>query len=104
MREAAAKIVRFADGLTLPTFQADELRRDAILRNLEIIGEAAKHIPEHVRQNVLGVDWRKVIGFRDIVAHAYFGIDDVIVWDIVSAKIPELIAAMAKVPPASQQD
>ncbi len=59
-----------------------------------MIGEAAKHIPPTVRAKVKGLDWRRVIGFRDVVAHAYFGIDDAIVWNNVSVKVPELIAAM----------
>jgi uncharacterized protein with HEPN domain len=64
------------------------------LRNLEVIGEAAKHIPADIRAKVEGLDWRRVIGFRDVVAHAYFGIDEAILWNIVSVKVPELIAAM----------
>jgi uncharacterized protein with HEPN domain len=70
------------------------MTRDAVLRNLEVIGEAAKHIPADIRAQVGGLDWRRVIGFRDIVAHAYFGIDEAILWNIVSVKVPELIAAM----------
>jgi uncharacterized protein with HEPN domain len=65
-----------------------------VLRNLEVIGEAAKQIPPDIRARVIGVEWRKIIGFRDIVAHAYFGIDETILWDIISKKVPDLIAAM----------
>jgi uncharacterized protein with HEPN domain len=94
MRDSAAKIVRFTDAMDPPSFASNELTRDAVLRNLEVIGEAAKHIPPDVRAKVKGLDWRRVIGFRDIVAHAYFGIDEAILWNIVSVKVPELIAAM----------
>lgn len=63
---------------------------DAVLRNLEIIGEAAKSVPDEVRQRFPAVEWRKISGFRDIAAHQYFSISDSIVWDIVENKIPEL--------------
>jgi uncharacterized protein with HEPN domain len=94
MRAAAGKVVRYAAGLDRFGFASNELVRDAVLRNLEIIGEAAKHIPPAARAKLPDVDWRRIIGFRDVVAHAYFGIDDAILWDIVSVKVPELIAAM----------
>jgi uncharacterized protein with HEPN domain len=94
MREAAAKVVRYTAGMDRLGFAANDLARDAVLRNLEIIGEAAKHIPPATRAKLADIDWRRIIGFRDVVAHAYFGIDDVILWDIVSVKVPELIAAI----------
>jgi uncharacterized protein with HEPN domain len=74
-------------------FLADDLTRDAVLRNLEVIGEAAKHIPADVRIVHGEVDWKRIIGFRHILAHAYFGIDDAILWNIVSIKVPELSKA-----------
>lgn len=61
-----------------------------MLRNLEIIGEAAKNVPDEVRQQYPFVEWRKITGFRDIAAHQYFSISDSILWDIVQNKIPEL--------------
>jgi uncharacterized protein with HEPN domain len=92
IKEAANRIVRYSNGLDRDAFEADDLIRDAVLRNLEVIGEAAKHIPEHIRAKATHIEWRKIVGFRDIVAHAYFGIDDAILWDIVSVKVPELLA------------
>jgi uncharacterized protein with HEPN domain len=94
MHEAVSKILRFTEGMDQTAFLSSELTRDAVLRNLEVIGEAAKHIPSEVRQDYLQVDWRRIIGFRSIVAHAYFGIDDDILWDIILTKIPELDAAV----------
>jgi uncharacterized protein with HEPN domain len=94
MRQAANKVLSYTHGFDAAAFSQNELVRDAVLRNLEVIGEAAKQIPPDIRAKVIGVDWRRVIGFRDIVAHAYFGIDQAILWNIVSEKVPELIAAM----------
>jgi len=61
------------------------------LRNLEIIGEAVKNISESTRKKYPDVKWRKIAGFRDIVAHEYFGVNDETVWDIVENEIPALI-------------
>jgi uncharacterized protein with HEPN domain len=94
MHQAANKVLKYTSGIDASAFASNDLVRDAVLRNLEVIGEAAKHIPPEIRTRVTGLDWRRVIGFRDIVAHAYFGIDEVILWNIVSEKVPELLAAM----------
>jgi len=67
------------------------LHFDAVLRNLEIIGEAVKNISEGTRQKYPKIKWRKMAGFRDIVAHEYFGIDDETVWDIIENEIPALL-------------
>lgn len=85
------KILRFTDGLRFEQFKVNELVYDAVLRNLEIIGEASKHIPEDVQGKYIQVEWRKIAGFRDIVAHEYFGVTDEIVWDIVINKITPLL-------------
>ena len=60
------------------------------LRNIEVIGEGAKHIPKDFQQQYPQIDWRRIAGMRDIVAHHYFSIHDEIVWDVVSNKIPPL--------------
>jgi len=76
--------------LTFDEFMEDELIQDGVVRNLEIIGEAVKHIPEDVKKNYPDIEWRKIAGLRDILIHAYFGIDLDVVWDVVKNKIPEL--------------
>ena len=65
-------------------------RYTAVVRNLEVIGEAVKKIPEDMRQKHAGIDWRKIAGLRDILIHEYFGIDIEINWDIVQNKLPSL--------------
>jgi uncharacterized protein with HEPN domain len=91
IQESCEKVLRFTKGMTYKDFVHDDLHFDAVLRNLEIIGEAVKNISEETRQKNPNVKWRKIAGFRDIVAHEYFGIDDETVWDIVENEIPALL-------------
>lgn len=60
------------------------------MRNLAIIGEAAKKIPAEFRRKYPELEWKKMAGLRDIVVHDYFGIDEDIIWDVVTIRIPEL--------------
>ena len=90
IHEASDRILRYAEGKDLSAFSADEMAYDAVLRNLQIIGEAAKAIPEDVRQAHPEVDWKGMAGLRDVLAHAYFGLDDETLWDVVTTKVPQL--------------
>lgn len=90
MLEAVEKIEGYLEGISFQQFTEDDMRRDAVLRNLEIVGEATKNLPPTLREKYSAMDWRKVAGLRDIVIHAYFKIDNNIVWDIVQNKLPEL--------------
>lgn len=87
---ASDKVRRYTAGMTRDQLLADERTYDAVLRNLEIIGEAAKHLPADVRQEMPSIPWTKIAGMRDILAHVYFGVDPDIVWDVVLNKVPEL--------------
>jgi len=79
--ESCAKILRFTEGLTQAGLIGDEKTFDAVVRNLEIVGEAAKHIGDDLRRQIPGIEWRKAAGLRDMVAHPYFGIDNDILWE-----------------------
>jgi uncharacterized protein with HEPN domain len=94
--ESSKKILRYVEGLTLDQFKADEKTYDAVVRNLEIIGEAAKNIPDSARVMMPDIEWRRPAGLRDIIAHAYFGIDDTILWDVIQHKVPELKQAIER--------
>ena len=96
MLEACRKVERYTTGMTFDAFRCDERTYDAVVRNLEIIGEAAKHVPDDLRCQVPGVDWRKVAAFRDVLAHAYHGIDDDVLWDVVREKVPSLATQLAE--------
>ena len=68
----------------------DRRTRDAVVRNLEIIGEAVKKLPAQTKRDHPEVEWKKIAGLRDILVHDYFGIDMDIVWDVVQNKLPVL--------------
>ena len=73
------QVERFTTGMTLESFVADERTYDAVLRNLEVLGESAKRVPDALRAEMPEVPWRALPGFRDFVAHVYFALDDAIV-------------------------
>ena len=85
-----SKIERYTKGMSYEQLIADELTLDAVVYNLQIIGEAVKNIPPEIRDRYPQVEWRKISGLRDIIAHAYFTIDDQIVWDIIQNKLSDL--------------
>jgi uncharacterized protein with HEPN domain len=92
--EAIAKIQRYTAGVSFQQFSTDEKAVDAVVRNLEIIGEAVKRIPDEMRQKDPAIDWKKIAGLRDILMHEYFGIDVEIIWDIIQNKLPVLEASI----------
>jgi uncharacterized protein with HEPN domain len=92
--EACRKIVLYTEGMSFEQFTTDTKTYDAVVRNLEIIGEASKNIPDAARVMMPEIEWRKTAGLRDIIAHAYFGIDNGILWDIVRRKVPEMLHAV----------
>ena len=91
MIEGCEKIRRYAAGVGRDAFLADDRTYDAVVRNVEIVGEAAEHVPEDIRRQMPGVEWRKISGMRDWIAHSYFGIDPDILWDVVEEKVPDLL-------------
>jgi len=84
------KILRYTEGINFTELIKDEKTYDAVVRNLEIIGEAAKQVPENIREQLPQIEWKKMAGMRDMLIHAYFGIDNDILWDVLQNKIPEL--------------
>lgn len=91
--EACEKVLQCAAGMTFEGFEKDARTRDAVARNLEIIGEASKRLPAAVREPAPEVEWRKLAGLRDIMAHACFGVDDEILGDIAKNRVPSLLRA-----------
>lgn len=97
MLHACEKVSRFTAEGTFASFRDDERTVDAVLRNLEIIGEAARQIPEPFRKLHERIDWRRLTAMRNLLIHNYSGIDLDIVWDIVRNKIPVLNQALRQV-------
>lgn len=88
--EAIRKIEKYSKNLSLDKLKKDEMIQDAIIRNLEIIGEAVKNIPVAVKDENPEIEWKKISGLRDILIHTYFGIDLEIIWGIIAEKLPPL--------------
>ena len=96
MREFCARIAEYTDGLSREEFEKTRLVYDATLRNLELIGEAARHVPEEARAKAPDVPWRRVVAVRNILIHGYLGLDNDVIWDIVQNEIGKLLRALEK--------
>ena len=92
--DSSNKILEYTSGMSFIEFNDDTKTIDAVIRNFEIIGEAANRLPEDFKQEHTTVDWHKIRGFRNRIVHDYMGIDNGIVWDIKMNFLPKLIKAL----------
>ena len=90
LQDALCNVMEFVGVMTLDEFKSDQKTLHAVVRNLEVIGEAVKSVPQGVRQAHPHVPWQRIAGLRDILIHHYFEIDVEIVWDVVQNKLPDL--------------
>jgi uncharacterized protein with HEPN domain len=90
IKEAVEKIETFTKGYTFEEFSKDSKTVDAVIRNLEILGEAAKHIPKRVKEKHPDIDWKAMGGMRNILVHEYFGVRMGIIWKTIRERLPEL--------------
>jgi uncharacterized protein with HEPN domain len=90
----AEKVISYTSGLDQAGFVASGLNYDATLRNLELIGEAATHVPEAVRGAHPQIPWRLVIATRNRLIHGYLGIDNDTLWSIIRGDVPELLESL----------
>lgn len=100
LRHIAAEadyLIRESTGISAERFTADETLRRAFVRSLEIIGEAAKKVPDEFRAQYPTVEWRAMAGMRDRLIHNYFGVDYELVWDVVQNRIPALRRQIASI-------
>ncbi|RAK10301.1 uncharacterized protein with HEPN domain [Halanaerobium saccharolyticum] len=87
--KAMNKIFNYTEKMTKEDFKKDDKTIDAVLRNVEIIGEAANKLSERIYEENKSVPWGRMIGLRNIVIHEYFGVDLNIIWQIVTVNLPE---------------
>lgn len=91
------KITKYVGDASYQDLLLDEMRLEAIVRNFEIIGEAASKVPQDIRDKYPFIEWRKIADFRNVLAHEYFGIDYEIMWNIIIDKLPVLCNDMQKI-------
>jgi uncharacterized protein with HEPN domain len=94
--ECIGRIEHYVAGLQLDAFKASQITVDATVRNLEVIGEASRNIPEDVKEAHPELEWAKIVGLRNRVVHEYFGVDLDIIWRIITDELPALKAQMRK--------
>ena len=101
MLDAASAISTFVAGRTFYDFQTDRMLRNAVERNMEIIGEAANHISENFQKAHPEIPWRNIIGQRNILIHEYGEVKNERIWVVAKERIPELVALLRPLLPQS---
>ena len=98
IRESIKNILVFTKGLDKEKFSKSKLRQSAVIRQLEIIGEASKNIPLSFKEKYAEIPWKEIAGFRDVLSHAYFGVSMDRVWNILEKDLPHLQEEIEKIP------
>ena len=88
--ESIDLIEGYSEGITLVEFIESPQLQDAIIRRIEIIGEAVKNLPEDFKKDHPEIAWQKIAGMRDVLIHQYFGVDLALTWDVIQSDIPDL--------------
>lgn len=94
MLEFADKVRTYTSGMDQATFVNEVVIYDATLRNLELIGEAATHIPSAIRDQHPEIPWRAIVAARNRLAHSYLSVDDDLIWNIIQEDVPKLLPAL----------
>jgi len=97
IREAIARIKQYLSGLSYEVFLKDEKTQDAVIRNLEIIGEAAKNLSGDIKKRYPFLPWKKLAGIRDRLIHQYFGVNFDIVWNVARNELLRLQTEIKKI-------
>ena len=99
MEMFAERAMGYCSGLEKPHFENNSLIQDAVLRNIELIGEAASRIPDEFRQAHPEISWRLIVAMRNQLIHGYLGIDLDIVWDVITIELPTLLKQLKTINP-----
>ena len=91
IEEACRRILDYTQGMKYEAFLKNSLVQDAVLRNFQIIGEAAKRVSNDLRQSNPDIPWREMMGMRDKVVHDYIGVNFATVWDTIEQNLPQLL-------------
>lgn len=94
--DAIDRIGSYVEGITYEDFLADRKTQDAVTRNVEIIGEAARSLSEQFKQEHSSIPWQDIVGMRNVIVHHYFGILPDVVWDVIENELPTLRSQLAK--------
>ena len=94
--ESISDIKEFTSGMTFDNFAKDKKTVKAVVRGLEVIGEAANNIPKHIRESYSEIPWEEIIGMRNRLIHEYFGVDSDIVWQTIEEDLAPLEATVKK--------
>jgi len=97
MLECITKIRRFTKGYTFDDFQGDDKTIDSVLRNLEILGEAARQVPAEIRDQYPELPWAEMLTMRNIVIHEYHGVNLSIIWQTVKEDLPPLVSRLKRI-------
>ncbi len=97
MLDSAHKILNYTQGMTFDVFMLDEKTKDAVIRNFEIVGEAANHVEMSFKAKHPEVPWNRLRGFRNRIVHDYMGIDYEIVWEIIHADVDQLVRKLSQI-------
>ena len=90
IRESIDRIGEYTKGMALEDFSGDQKCIDAVVRNLEIVGEAANRLPGEFKESHSEIEWFKIVGLRHRIVHEYFGVDIEIIWQILQKDLPGL--------------
>jgi len=94
IREASRRITAYLGDMTYADFLDDTKTQDSVVRNLEIAGEAARHVSDDLRRQTPLVPWKSMAGMRDRLIHGYFGVDLDVVWKVAKEELPEAVASL----------
>jgi uncharacterized protein with HEPN domain len=95
--ECIAKVQRYVEGMSFPAFVDDERTVDAVVRNVEIIGEASRHIPPDIEQRYTDVPWSRMRAIRNVLVHNYPGVSKSILWQTVHEDLPPLVPMLREI-------